>query len=84
LRLFGVNVTAGACFPARDKAEAIAARMAKFGINAVRFHFLDSTWGETRLIDYGSGSNLDFNAEALERLDFCPFAVSCGKRLGRG
>ncbi|MCC6352361.1 MAG: carbohydrate binding domain-containing protein [Verrucomicrobiae bacterium] len=70
LRLFGVNVTAGACFPSRDKAEAIAARMAKYGINAVRFHFLDSTWGETRLIDYDSGSNLDFNADALERLDF--------------
>lgn len=76
LRLFGVNVTAGACFPARDKAEAIAARMAKFGINAVRFHFLDSTWGDTRLIDYDSGSNLKFNADALERLDFFVHALA--------
>lgn len=79
LRLFGVNVTAGACFPSRDRADAIAARMAKFGINAVRFHFLDSTWGDPRLIDYETGSNLAFNADVLERLDYFIHAL---KRRG--
>jgi hypothetical protein len=70
LRLFGVNLTAGACFPDRATAESAAARMAKFGINGVRLHFLDSTWGTPRLIDYASGSWTNWNAEAQERLDY--------------
>ncbi|MCX7819518.1 MAG: carbohydrate binding domain-containing protein [Kiritimatiellae bacterium] len=69
VRLFGVNVTASACFPAEADAPKIAARMASFGINAVRFHFLDSTWGEPRLIRYESGSWTNWNPDALRRLD---------------
>src|SRR5689334_6565301 len=35
LRIFGTNVTAAANFPDHDTADKIAARMAKFGFNAV-------------------------------------------------
>ncbi len=70
LRIFGANVTAGACFPDHATADAVAARMAKFGLNGVRFHFLDSTWGEQRLIDYDSGSWTNWNPEAQDRLDY--------------
>ena len=45
LRLFGSNLTAAADFPDHETAGKVAARMAKFGLNAVRFHFLDATWG---------------------------------------
>src|SRR5688500_8901464 len=41
LRIFGVNVCFGANFPTHEAAEKVAARMAKFGINCVRFHHLD-------------------------------------------
>ena len=41
LRIFGVNVAFGANFPRKEDAEKIAARMAKFGINCVRFHHMD-------------------------------------------
>ena len=44
--------------------------MAKFGLNAVRFHFLDSTWGTPRLINYESGDWRNWNADALDRLDY--------------
>jgi len=70
LRLFGVNMTGGGCFPDHQTAEKVAARMAKFGLNAVRLHFLDSTWGEPRLIRYESGDWKDWNGEALDRLDY--------------
>ena len=36
-RIFGVNVCFGANFPTHEAAEKVAARMAKFGINCVRF-----------------------------------------------
>jgi len=70
LKLFGVNFTAGACFPDHETAEKVAARMAKFGLNAARFHFLDATWGEPRLIRYESGDWKNWNADALDRLDY--------------
>ena len=41
LRIFGVNLAFGANFPTHEDAEKVAARMAKFGINCVRFHHMD-------------------------------------------
>ena len=70
LRLFGSNLTAGADFPDHETADKVAARMAKFGLNAVRFHFLDATWGTPRLINYESGDWRNWNADALDRLDY--------------
>lgn len=70
LRLFGVNMTAAGCFPDHATADKMAARMAKFGLNAVRFHFLDATWGQPRLLNYESGSWSNWNADALDRLDY--------------
>lgn len=70
LKLFGVNVTAGACFPDHATADKVAARMARFGFNAVRFHFLDSTWGRPGLIDYDSGDWTRWDSNALDRLDY--------------
>lgn len=69
LRLFGANLTAAGCFPDDATGEAVASRMAKSGLNAVRFHFLDATWGEPHLIDYGSGHWTNWNADAQDRLD---------------
>ncbi len=41
LRLLGVNFCFGANFPTHADAEKVAARLAKFGVNAVRFHHMD-------------------------------------------
>src|SRR5688572_8425727 len=43
IRFFGVNMAFGGNFPTHADAEKIAARMAKFGINCVRFHHLDTS-----------------------------------------
>jgi len=41
LRLVGVNLCFGANFPTHDDAAKVAARLAKFGVNCVRFHHMD-------------------------------------------
>ena len=41
IRFFGVNFCFGANFPRPADAEKIAARLARFGINVVRFHHMD-------------------------------------------
>lgn len=70
LRLFGINCTAAADFPDHHTADKLAARMAKFGLNAVRFHFLDAIWGSPKLIRYESGDWKNWDSDSLDRLDY--------------
>jgi hypothetical protein len=66
-----VNLTAGACFPRKGDAAAYAAFLARFGINTVRFHFLDSNWGPERsLFNYELDNTREFNPEQLDLLDY--------------
>ena len=51
IRFFGVNIVSSACFPTHGDAEIIAARLAKFGINCVRFHHMDCGWDKALLQD---------------------------------
>jgi hypothetical protein len=66
-RIFGVNMCFGGNFPSKDDAPKIAARMAKFGINCVRFHHMDmqTTPGGIFAKD---GRTLD--PEQLDKLDW--------------
>jgi hypothetical protein len=78
IRFLGVNIGASAAFPAKNMADAVAARMAKFGINAVRFHHMEAPWeARSVLIDYttnGSGTPIgnsrNINPDRLDRLHY--------------
>ncbi len=70
LRFFGVNLCFGACFPRKEEAEKIAARMAKFGINIVRFHHMDMQEFPNGIRLRGVPHTRDLDPEALDRLDY--------------
>ena len=70
VRFWGVCMTAGANFPTKDQADRIARRLAKFGINMVRTHHMDAPWSQPSLIDYSRADSREFNADALDRLDY--------------
>ncbi|MFN4243488.1 MAG: hypothetical protein ACK4PI_09645 [Tepidisphaerales bacterium] len=44
VRFWGTNIGADEAFPDRASADAVAKRMAKYGINVVRLHHLDNPW----------------------------------------
>ncbi len=74
IRLLGVNLCFGANFPEHEDAEKVAARMAKFGINAVRFHHMDmqTTPGgifaaDGRTLDPGQLDKLDYLFAQLKK-----------------
>ena len=70
-KVWGVNLTADACFPEKEDAVAYAEFLARFGINTVRFHFLDSNWGAERsLFNFDLDNTREFNPEQLDRLDY--------------
>ena len=68
LRVWGVNTCFGANFPTHRDAERMAARMADFGINSVRFHHMDSAHFPRGIWDKADPWKL--SAEALDRLDY--------------
>lgn len=77
-KMWGVNLTGGACFPEKKDALLVAAYLARFGINCVRLHYMDATLSEIyrnwkpeqSLIDYSENTTRELFPEQLDKLDF--------------
>ena len=70
-KIWGGNLTGGACFPEKRDAPLAAEFLARFGINAVRLHFLDSNWGQDRsLFNFSLTTTRELSAVQLDKLDF--------------
>jgi hypothetical protein len=67
IRFFGVNVAFGGNFPTHVDAEKVAARMAKFGINCVRFHHMDTSTAPNGILQKDRRT---LDPEMLDRLDY--------------
>jgi len=70
IRFFGVNLCFAANFPPKEDAEKIAARMAKFGINVVRFHHMDMFAYPQGIRKRRQAGTSALDPEALDRLDY--------------
>ena len=71
IRFLGVNFGGDSPFMPTNNAEGVAARLAKFGINNVRFHHMDASWAYGGgLISYTSTSSTNINASQLERVHY--------------
>lgn len=68
VRFLGVNLCFAGTLPEKTDAEKIAGRMAKFGINVVRFHHMDAARFPGGLIRRDSAKSGELDPEALERL----------------
>ncbi len=76
-RIWGVNFTAASCFPSKQDAPIVAEHLARFGINAVRFHFLDSNWAASVFVK-GRDDTRALDPQHLDRLDY--FVAQLKKR----
>jgi len=70
VRFLGINICAGAAFPTKVEAGKIAARLAKFGVNIVRFHHMDAAWETFNIFNRTQGNTRNLSREALDRLDY--------------
>jgi len=75
-RTWGVNICGPHCFPPKEDAPAIAADLARYGINCVRFHHMDSRWGN--IFDPNREDTQRLNPATIDRLDF--FVAELKKR----
>ena len=77
VRLNATNLTAAANFPTHEQAERMAARIARFGINCVRLHYMDWPYGPEGFplakepsIFAKDGSERNLDPEMLDRLEY--------------
>ena len=93
-RIWGINFTGSACFPSKDDAPIVSEHLARFGINCVRFHFLDSNWSgslfikgrdDTRALDKQQLNKLDyFIAELKKRGIYTNINLNVGRTYRKG
>lgn len=82
VKFWGTNFNGAGCFPERDYAEKLAKRLAKIGINLVRFHQLDSEWHTPNIFRFTKGrrvTDASLDPESMDRLDYL---IYCLKREG--
>ena len=82
VKFWGTNFNGWGCFPEHDYAEKLAKRLAKMGINLVRFHQLDSEWHTPNIFAFTKGkrrTDARLDKESMDRLDYLIF---CLKREG--
>jgi hypothetical protein len=70
IRFFGVNVAFEANFPRKQDAGKVAGRMARFGINVVRFHHMDAAVFPEGIRARSKSDTGSLDPEALARLDY--------------
>ncbi len=70
LRIWGMNVCFGANAPAKADAETAAARLAKLGINGVRFHHHETQPAPRGLLRPPENGARALDPEALDRQDY--------------
>jgi len=80
VRFLGVAFTFGSAFPSHADAEKVAARLAKYGINLVRVHFIDQNYaGPFTLWD---GRYKDFRHIDPAQMDKLDFLIAQLKKNG--
>lgn len=71
IRFLGMNFATDSPFAPMNNADAMAARVAKFGINVIRFIGMDESWAYNGgLLQYVNNTTTNFNSANLERLHF--------------
>ncbi len=82
-RFWGTNFNSAQNFPSHEHSEKAAKRLAKVGVNLVRFHQLDAEWSTPNIFQFSRGENkpntMSFDPESMDRLDYL---IYCLKREG--
>ena len=78
-RFWGTNFNSAQNFPSHEHSKKVARRLAKTGVNLVRFHQLDSEWSTPNIFQFNKGENksntLSLDPESIDRLDYLIYCL---------
>lgn len=78
VKFWGTNFNGWGCFPEHDYAKKLARRLAKIGINLVRFHQLDSEWHTPNIFAFTKGkrrTDAHLDPDSMDRLDYLIYCL---------
>lgn len=82
-KFWGTNFNSAQIFPPHEQSEKVAKRLAKIGVNIVRFHQMDGEWSTPNIFQLTKGKNKpdtqSFDPESIDRLDYL---IHCLKEEG--
>jgi hypothetical protein len=82
-RFWGTNFNSAQIFPSHEHSEKVAKRLAKIGVNIVRFHQMDAEWSTPNIFQYTKGENkantMSLDPVSLDKLDYL---IHCLKQEG--
>ena len=78
-KFWGTNFNSAQCFPSHEHSRKIAKRLAKTGVNIVRFHQMDAEWSTPNIFQFTKGENIpntmNFDPASLDRLDYLIYSL---------
>lgn len=69
-RILGVNNSFSGNYPTHQQAISVAARLAKFGVNCIRFHHTDTRRAPNGIWKAGTEVKQQLDPESLDRMDY--------------
>ncbi|MCE5345345.1 MAG: hypothetical protein LLG13_03505 [Bacteroidales bacterium] len=82
-RFWGTCFNSAQSFPSHEHSAKVAKRLAKIGVNIVRFHQLDAEWSTPNIFQFTKGENkvntMSFDPVSIDRLDYL---IYCLKQEG--
>ena len=82
VKFWGTNLNGTACFPEKPYAEKLARRLAKIGINLIRFHQLDAEWHAENLFSSAKGKRVTDAHLCPKSMDKLDYFIYCLKNEG--
>jgi hypothetical protein len=70
VRFWGTDLVGGNAFLSHEKADVVAKRMARLGINLVRLHHMDAPWASPNLFDPKADDTQNLSENSLDKLDY--------------
>ncbi len=78
-KFWGTNFNSAQCFPSHEHSSKVAKRLAKIGVNIVRFHQMDAEWSSPNIFQFTKGENLantmNLDPVSLDRLDYLIYSL---------
>lgn len=69
VRFWGTSLVGTECFPTRAKADSLAKRLSRMGVNLVRLHHMDAPWSKPNLFGNAAGTR-KLDSAAMDRVDY--------------
>ena len=78
-KFWGTCFNSAQCFPSHEHSAKLARRLAKTGVNIVRFHQMDAEWSTPNIFQFTRGENkpntLNFDPVSIDRLDYLIYSL---------